>query len=97
MRRACIQDPKASSKWRRPRALMFSSTGNLRAGGLLSNFSHHFFQNFCRSKSASRVNVVPVGVSVWMRETRNTRISRCTRPIRYQVSTFTTSAYGSTR
>jgi hypothetical protein len=69
----------------------------LRGGGLVSNRSHQRFQNFGRSKSASRANVSPDAVSVWMREMRNTRISRCTRPIRYQVSTFTTSAYGSTR
>ena len=55
---AATMTPKLSSKWRRPRALMFSSTAKLRAGGLLSNRSHQRFQNFCRSKSASRVKCV---------------------------------------
>ena len=41
------------------------SVWKLRGGGLLSNFSHQRFQNFCRSKSASRANVAPFGASVW--------------------------------
>ncbi len=56
------QVPNASIRCRRPRAVMFSSTAKLRGGGLVSNRSHQRFQNFGRSKSASRANVSPVGV-----------------------------------